>query len=187
MQQYSDHIEIFINDTSSFIVLVEAHTPATHVQVPPTLDFGFVPCKELQRRPLTIRNAGDIKVGVNWKLEPPFSISPLTSNLAPGQAATFEVSFQPQEAGSFQGHAACMLDNGVSSLCLVTGIAKFPYLSMEQPTVDFGDVLVGKVSERIVKWVRAKLGDLLSLPSHCLLLLPSLCRAVWWGSGWVRL
>ncbi len=33
LQQYSDHIEIFVNDTASFIVLVEAYTPATAIQV----------------------------------------------------------------------------------------------------------------------------------------------------------
>ena len=32
LQQYSDHIEIFCNN-SSFIVLVEAYTPATHIEV----------------------------------------------------------------------------------------------------------------------------------------------------------
>ena len=32
MQQYSDHIEIFCNG-SSFIILIEAYTPATHVEV----------------------------------------------------------------------------------------------------------------------------------------------------------
>jgi hypothetical protein len=33
MQQYSDHIEIFVNDSHSFIVMIEAYTPAVHVQV----------------------------------------------------------------------------------------------------------------------------------------------------------
>lgn len=90
MQQYSDHIEIFVNDSHSFTVMIEAYTPAIHVQVcrercalnqhhapaglsnmllathllqvPSSLDFGFVPCKELQTRPLLVRNTGDVKV-----------------------------------------------------------------------------------------------------------------------------
>lgn len=153
MQQYSDHIEIFINGTASYIILVEAHTPATHVAVPPTLDFGFVPCKELQRRPLVIRNTGDIKVGVSWKLEAPFSIEPQSASLAPGESHSFTVSFQPTEACSYQGYAACQLDNGQQAVCHVSGIAKFPYLSMEATAVDFGEVLVGTSVERVFRCV----------------------------------
>lgn len=61
MQQYSDHIEIFVND-ASFMVLVEAYTPATHIEVQPNLDFGFVPTKETVQLSLPVRNAGDVKV-----------------------------------------------------------------------------------------------------------------------------
>jgi hypothetical protein len=31
-------------------------------QVPETLDFGFVPCKEVHTRPLVVVNSGDVQV-----------------------------------------------------------------------------------------------------------------------------
>jgi hypothetical protein len=37
-------------------------TPST--QVPPSLNFGFVPCKELQHLPLPVHNTGDVQVCV---------------------------------------------------------------------------------------------------------------------------
>lgn len=33
-------------------------------------------------------------------------------------------------------------------LLQISGIGKFPYLSLEQPSIDFGSVLVGKTVER---------------------------------------
>lgn len=115
-------------------------------QVPPSLDFGFVPCKELQHLPLPVQNCGDVPVSrpvhshtrtrggccsrhvchmapractrtrtcaararpqvrVSWRLDPPFSISPQAGSLAPGECATYDVAFLPQEAGSFTGEA----------------------------------------------------------------------------------
>ncbi|KAJ9506854.1 hypothetical protein QJQ45_029976, partial [Haematococcus lacustris] len=152
LQPYSDHIEIIINEADSFTVLVEAFTPAVHVQVPPSLDFGFVPCKEEQTRSLTVRNTGDIQVTLSWKLDAPFSISPASASLAPGQALACKVCFTPQEASSYSGHATCLLGNGGSASCLVTGIAKFPYLSLEQASLDFGSVLVGKSEQRTIRF-----------------------------------
>ncbi len=33
------------------------------LQVPPSLDFGFVPCKETASAQLPVRNTGDVRVG----------------------------------------------------------------------------------------------------------------------------
>jgi len=153
LEHYSDQIEISLVGTHiSFIVDVQAYTPATNIQVPPSLDFGFVPCKELQHLPLPVHNTGDVQVRVTWRLDAPFSISPQTSMLSPGDVMQFDVSFLPQEAGSFAGNATCILDNGSTASCSVSGIAKFPYLSMEVTTADFGEVLVGKSAEHILRF-----------------------------------
>jgi hypothetical protein len=69
---------------------------------------------------------------------------------------SFEVSFLPQEACSYAGNACCQLDNGSSAECSVTGIGKFPYLSIEQSSLDFGEVLVGKRVEKLIRWVGRK-------------------------------
>ncbi|KAF5836871.1 hypothetical protein DUNSADRAFT_5310, partial [Dunaliella salina] len=153
LEHYSDQLEISLVGTHvSFIVDVQAHTPTTNIQVPPSLDFGYVPCKELQHLPLPVHNTGDVQVRVTWRLDAPFSISPQTSLLSPGDVIHFDVSFLPQEAGSFAGNATCILDNGSTASCSVSGIAKFPYLSMEVTTADFGEVLVGKSAEHILRF-----------------------------------
>ena len=57
-----------------------------------------------------------------------------------------------QEAGSYTCNAACQLDNGSSALCKISGIGKYPYLSIEQSLIDFGNVTVGKTVERTIRW-----------------------------------
>ena len=79
------------------------------------LDFGFVPTKEQVKRSLVVKNTGDIPVGLTWKLEAPFGIEPPAASIAPGQAASFEVSFQPMEACSYNVNALCQLDTGIST------------------------------------------------------------------------
>jgi hypothetical protein len=72
LQQFSDHIEIMCRN-GSFIVLVEAFTPATHIEVASQLDFGFNPTKETVTRSLVVRNTGDIRVSRLLPLPPFFS------------------------------------------------------------------------------------------------------------------
>lgn len=122
MQQYSDHIEVFVND-SSFIVLVEAYTPSTHIECPGQLDFGFVPNKETVIKPLLVRNTGDVKVGLSWSLGTPFSISPTTASILPGDEVSFEVSFTPTEASFYSVDALCKLDSGNISRTVTVSLA----------------------------------------------------------------
>ncbi|EFJ47120.1 hypothetical protein VOLCADRAFT_92245 [Volvox carteri f. nagariensis] len=151
MQHYTDNIELFVGN-SSFLVPVHAYTPVTHIEVPPTLDFGFTPTKETVTAPLVVKNSGDVRVDVLWRLEAPFAISPAAASLAPGEALSFSVAFTPPEACSYTANAACQLESGAAAICKISGIGKFPYLSVEQAGVDFGPVVVGQRVERVVRF-----------------------------------
>ncbi|KAG1664126.1 hypothetical protein FOA52_011949 [Chlamydomonas sp. UWO 241] len=154
LQQYSDHIEIIAND-ASFVVLVEAYTPATAIEVARQLDFGYVPVRERVTRAITVRNTGDVPVSLAWTLDAPFGIEPRRADgVAPGACATFDVSFEPGEACSYGVAALCQLGGGAgaSTTVRINGIGKFPYLSLEAPSVDFGTALVGKVVERTFRF-----------------------------------
>ncbi|GIL53686.1 hypothetical protein Vafri_9323 [Volvox africanus] len=151
MQHYSDNIELFVG-SASFLVPVHAYTPVTHIEVPPSLDFGFTPTKETVTAPLVVRNSGDVRVDVAWRLEAPFVISPPAASLAPGEALSFTVAFTPPEACSYTANAACELESGAAAVCKISGIGKFPYLSVEQAGVDFGPVVVGQKVERVVRF-----------------------------------
>eukprot|EP00798_Chlamydomonas_sp_ICE-L_P020949 gene20949-27801_t len=158
MQQYSDHIELFVGD-SSFLVLIEAYLPAVHIEVPGQLDFSFAPTKDHWKleEPFTIEPSSSkiaiqgtaiFMVEVTWKLEEPFTIEPSSSKIAIGETAMFMVTFTPPEACSYNVDALCQLDNGTSALVQISGIGKFPYLSIEQPSIDFGNVVVGRSFDR---------------------------------------
>lgn len=60
---------------------------------------------------------------MGWRIEAPFSISPLTASLEPGEAAVFQVSFAPLEACSYEVNAAVQLDTGAGSLVKVSSDA----------------------------------------------------------------
>lgn len=77
---------------------------------------------------------------------------PSGAGLEPGEGAVFQMSFVPMEACSYEVSAAVQLDSGASSLVAISGIGKYPYLSIEQTLVDFGDVVVGKSAERMLRF-----------------------------------
>ncbi|KXZ53757.1 hypothetical protein GPECTOR_6g674 [Gonium pectorale] len=151
MQHYTDNVELFVGN-ASFLVPVHAYTPVTHIEVPSQLDFGFTPCKETVTAPVVVKNSGDVRVDVTWRLEAPFAITPPSASLAPGESLSFVVAFTPPEACSYTANAACTLESGAAAICKISGIGKFPYLSVEQAGVDFGPVVVGQRVERTVRF-----------------------------------
>lgn len=64
-------------------------------------------------------HVGAPQVDVLWKLDAPFSISPLFASLAPGEVVAFTASFTPPEACSYTASAACQLESGAAAICKV--------------------------------------------------------------------
>jgi len=65
-----------------------------------------------------------LQVGLSWKLEEPFDIEPNSARISPGQGASFEVSFLPLEACSYNVKALCQLDTGISTTVKVRALAE---------------------------------------------------------------
>lgn len=150
-QVYEDRVEL-VCDGGTIAVPIRASLPVSQLQIPVSLDFGFVPVQEVARTPFAVRNTGDVELSFAWALQAPFAIEPARALLPPGQSARFEAVFKPQDASAFTASAACKLDNGQELIMQITGNGKFPYLSIETPSVDFGAMTVGTSRERMVRF-----------------------------------
>lgn len=58
-----------------------------------------------------------------WKLDAPFTITPGSGVLPPGQTENCTIFFEPQDAAAFTASAACELDSGEQVIMKVTNQA----------------------------------------------------------------
>jgi Abnormal spindle-like microcephaly-assoc'd, ASPM-SPD-2-Hydin/Cep192 domain 4 len=134
---------------------VGAQAPATSagqlVAAPTSLSFGSSQVGSSQSKPLVISNSGNVSTtvsqaaatGTGYTLSGPSL--PLT--LAPGQTATFTVTFAPQSAGAGVGvgNVAVVSDasNSTLNVALSATVASPGVLAAASNPVAFGTVLVG--------------------------------------------
>ena len=97
-------------------------------------------------------NDGDVPVSCTWRVPPPFSIEPPSApELAPGATHHFTAYFTASDASVYTASAVCALGSGSSSIVKLTAIGKFPYLALDCPSTEHGDVLVGQTARASVR------------------------------------
>lgn len=133
-----------------FFPLVGA-TPNRDLELPPFVEFGYVPTKEITSQPFAVTNIGDTQTEFSWTVQAPFRVEPPTASLAPGEVGHFTIFFEPMDAVAISGLATCQIHGGRTLHMRISGIAKFPYLSVESLQQDFGHVCLGTTQERIMR------------------------------------
>lgn len=100
-------------------------------------------------------NVGKADVKFSWKVGAPFSISPETGSLVPGQEGTFNCTFMPDAASVFTGAAVCLVQGGPTIPLKLQGIGKYAFLVLDQRSADLGTVLLGRAAETTIKATNA--------------------------------
>ena len=123
--------------------------PATLTATPASMTFTNVQTGQSQTQTETVKNTGGMNAKISLATVSPaaFSISGLTTplTLAPGQSASFTVTFAPQSAGNSSGNV--MVDSDAADPALsvgLTGSAVAPTPgTLNVSSVNVGSVLVG--------------------------------------------
>ena len=146
--------------------------------MPQKHDFGIAPVKIGTGYQFPVRNVGDTTINFLWEIpgtsgERPFQVVPEKGVIAPGGSVTATVSFTPTTASVYVAaailrHQNCknefMLADGdledsinpeegyeaetSSSVLMLSGIGKYPFVKASCSSVDFGEVFIGKQVER---------------------------------------
>ncbi|PRP79387.1 hypothetical protein PROFUN_12985 [Planoprotostelium fungivorum] len=147
---YEDVIP-FTTDGGVFGVRITATVPTIEVQTPESVDFGRVPSAEIATQTIQIQNSGQRLFHYHWKLNEPFHITPAVGTLAIGKSTTFTVHFSPKEAGVWQASAVLQAGAGEEAKyreIIVRGVSKLPFITSSLPSLNYGEVLVGRTSEK---------------------------------------
>eukprot|EP00240_Pyramimonas_obovata_P016412 CAMPEP_0118939228 /NCGR_PEP_ID=MMETSP1169-20130426/28321_1 /TAXON_ID=36882 /ORGANISM="Pyramimonas obovata, Strain CCMP722" /LENGTH=266 /DNA_ID=CAMNT_0006883433 /DNA_START=179 /DNA_END=975 /DNA_ORIENTATION=+ len=150
-EKYDDFIEFSCN-AGRFYIPVRAVLPYADLQVPSSLDFGYCPAKETTTKTFNFTNTGELDVNYAWLLDSPFQLTPSTGCIKPGETHSITARFEPVDASVFVATAVCeMQGEGEIASVKISGIGKYPYISVEESKIDFGNVLVGKIVEKTFK------------------------------------
>jgi hypothetical protein len=155
-ESYMDVLE-FTTTLGKFNVTIQATLPEHVLEFPGTIDFSFCPIQETAKKTFTLNNTGELTCYFEWDIPAPFFITSLTGTLEPEKSCQVTVEFKPKDASVFEAKAVCRFGDSAnwerSKVVLgmnVNGIGKFSHLAVEGgcKEFDFGEVFVGKSSER---------------------------------------
>lgn len=149
MEAYEDEVT-FLLPSGSFTVPLVGHMPIVGVQVPPELSFGYTAVREAGSRTFSVANTGDLPSAVQWQVQEPFRVEPPGGTIPQGGAMDFTLVFAPAEAAVYSAQAVCLVDDGPSGVMAISGIGKFPHLSVDQALVAFGEVYTGRTAAKHV-------------------------------------
>ena len=143
LEAYDDCVE-FATEKGTFIVPIRACIPQVHSHVPTNLDFGFCPVQEVETKTFNVTNDGEVPINFSWQCEKPFTLSPMSGSIAPGEHTVITAQFKPTDASVFVAHCVCAVPGHTSHVIKLGGIGKYPFLSATSEKLEFGPVLTGQ-------------------------------------------
>lgn len=155
-EEYDDVVEI-VCPRGFFLVRVVATLPRAAVDLVPALDFALCPVHQETARTIQFRNVGEQAISFEFNVQYdeercPFRIIPDRGQLAAGQACDLQVSILPRHATVYVVHALCrvtsQLQEHANASVKLSAIAKYPFISLSEASIDFGDVLPGQTLEK---------------------------------------
>jgi len=108
-----------------------------------SLDFGSLDLGEIKTLPLVIENtSSSVLTGTLTASGTPFTVSPRSIQIEPGESQVVDVSFNPEDADSFSGNLVLSSDTRDVDLQRIStplaGIGLRGRLSLSNSTLDFG-------------------------------------------------
>ena len=113
------------------------------LDVTPSVDFGFVVCREPTSRPVSLENRGQTDAVWEFDVGAPFLFTPRSGRLAPGASARINVTVVPQEACFLRATAVCRVQGGEQRIPVgLTAMAKHAHFVFAGTSGGVGDALV---------------------------------------------
>ena len=112
--------------------------------IPPSIDFNFIPTLNETAKSLKLTNPSNLSILFTITSSDCFIFEP-TSGIIPKQnSITITIKAFPREAKVTITNAKITLDSKASKVIKLSSISKFPYLSINKTSLDFGVIQIGK-------------------------------------------
>ena len=151
--QYKDYVDeiVCLTEREKFVIPIRAVGARAMLDFPDAVTFSTCPVKHTSTKVLLVRNIGGRDASFSVQTEPPFSITPKSSQLGVNGTMQIEVGFNPQELGSHSCNALLTYDTGEQVEIDLYGAAEDANVRLDKATVALENTFIGQSSQRTLK------------------------------------
>jgi len=153
MESYHDFMEVILSKNKlkwSFAIPVVAKMSKLSVSLPEIIDFGFSPVNLESQRIFEAVNTGQADLHFRWEVKAPFRIEPEQGMIT--DKRKFSVIFYPTSASALVSLALFHVEGlaGSPLQFKISGIGKFPFISLSDNKLEFGEQFPGQLMDKEV-------------------------------------
>jgi cilia- and flagella-associated protein 65 len=159
-ESYDDCILFTIYDVSGkhqFFIPVSAKINKLELQCPETLEFGYCSVSQVTEKSFDLVNVGEVDAPFGWSIAEPFQIKPQSGTIPVGQSMRITMSILPSNASVYVSKSTCHVGENVTAIIpnpvisvATSAIAKYAHLAISDSDINFGDVVTGKSTNKII-------------------------------------
>jgi cilia- and flagella-associated protein 65 len=156
---YDDFILFKMNDgEGNFRVPVRALISKLQIRIPYGVELGYCPTHQVTRHTFLMENIGEIDAPFRWETCFPFELNPSHGVIAVGSHQEITITIKPIDASVYVSQVTCYLGEGIHAInpepimtTRISAIAKYTFLILSEPKVEFGEVFSGSSSPLLTK------------------------------------
>ena len=114
--------------------------------VPESIDFNFIPAKQVSSKILTLSNSYEISIYFKISNAEGYIFKPNEGIISKNKPITIEVSIEPITASVIVANAQISLDKRINKIFKLSCVSKYPYLTLNRNHFDLGIIEYGKSS-----------------------------------------
>ena len=114
--------------------------------LPSSIDFNFIPTLNESTKTITLTNTSDVSILFAIDTTNAYTFTPSNGLIPKQKSITIQIKAFPTEAKVIVTNAKVTLDSKVSKIIKISSISKFPYLSLNKASLEFGVIQIGKSS-----------------------------------------
>jgi len=116
-------------------------------QIPDTIDFDFISVKNETTKSLFLENIAEQSILFQIENAEGFTFEPNQGIISIKKKIEIKIKIIPNLANVLVANARITLDQKYNKIIRLSSIAKYPYLSINKPNIDFGSVQIGHTNE----------------------------------------
>eukprot|EP01083_Nonionella_stella_P089939 251242_1 len=153
IKHYSDQIILSIEDKQQTIkVSLNADIPATSLQIPSIIDFGFIAVKEAATTQFEMINNGETPIHFKWiTTDSPLIFEP-TQGVIDDKSQTINIRYTPPSANCVEMVVPLQVNDKHQMMHMtVKALCTYPFFKISSKVVDMGAISIGDCKKKKLK------------------------------------
>ena len=120
------------------------HYKAILNSIPESIDFNFIPAKQVSSKTITLTNTSDISIYFKISNAEGYQFNPNEGIISKNKPMIIEIKIEPNSASVLVANAQITLDKKISKIFKLSCVSKYPYLTINRTHLNLGVIEYGK-------------------------------------------